>query len=118
MTSERQQRGLDAETRAARHMRRADFDILLRNFRCRLGELDIVARRDDLLVVAEVRLRTSADFGGAADSVTLRKRQRIIRTTRYLLVGKPALRRLQIRFDTLLLDAQDGPIDWIENAFS
>src|SRR5579862_1987189 len=75
MTSERQQRGLDAETRAARHMQRADFEILLRNFRCRLGELDIVARRDELLVVAEVRLRTSADFGGAADSVTLRKRQ-------------------------------------------
>ena len=117
MTSEQQQRGLDAETRAVRHMQCADFEILVRNFRCRLGELDIVARRDDLLVVAEVRLRTRADFGSAADSIGLRKRQRIIRTTRYLMLGKPALRHLRIRFDTLLLDSQEGPIDWIEDAF-
>ena len=117
MTSSRQHSGIDAEERAALHMRQAGFEILLRNFRCRLGELDIVAQRDDLLVVAEVRLRTRVDFGGAAASITARKRTRIVNCARYLLLGRPALRNLRIRFDALLLSARDGPIDWIEDAF-
>jgi putative endonuclease len=117
-TMDRQQRGIAAEERAARHMQQAGFEILVRNFRCRLGELDIVAQRHDLLVVAEVRLRTHADFGGAAGSVTARKRMRIVRTARYLLLGKPALRQLKIRFDALLLSTPEGPIDWIEDAFN
>ena len=99
-------------------MQQAGFEILLRNFRCRLGELDIVAQRDDLLVVAEVRLRTHPGFGGAAGSITARKRLRIVNCSRYLLLGRPALRYLRIRFDTLLLTTQAGPIEWIEDAFS
>jgi putative endonuclease len=118
VTIDRQQRGLAAEERATQYLRQAGFDILLRNFRCRLGELDIVARRGALLVIAEVRLRTRSDFGGAADSITAGKRRRIVQATRYLLVRQPALRRLQIRFDTLLLDTQEGDIDWIDDAFS
>jgi len=117
VTIDRQQRGLAAEERATLQMQQAGFEILLRNFRCRLGELDIVARRGALLVVAEVRLRSRSDYGGAAASITARKRLRIVRAARYLLLRRPALNGLRIRFDTLLLSAQDGPIDWIEDAF-
>jgi putative endonuclease len=76
-----------------------------------------VARRDRLLVIAEVRLRTRAEFGGAPASITAAKRGRILRATRYLLLCRPALSELTIRFDALLLQAADGPIEWIEAAF-
>ena len=95
----------------------AGFRIVLRNFRCRAGELDIVARRSTLLVIAEVRLRTRSDYGGAGASITRRKRLRIVTTARYLLHRRPALASLTIRFDTLLFDGPDGALEWIEDAF-
>jgi putative endonuclease len=110
-------RGARAEERAAQLLLAAGFRILARNFRCRMGEIDIIARRANLLIIAEVRLRSSDAFGGAAASVTGRKRARIVRTTRYLLLRKPALNELQVRFDTLLLRQVEGPIEWLEDVF-
>ena len=109
--------GIEAEQRAATMFERAGFRVLQRNYRCRTGELDIVARRRDLLVVAEVRLRTRDDFGGSAGSVTHAKRRRILRATRNLLLRQPALAQLYIRFDALLLSGRNGRIEWIEAAF-
>jgi putative endonuclease len=109
--------GSAAEVRAASVLEQAGFTVLARNYRCRAGELDIVARRARLLVIAEVRLRTGAAFGGAAASITAAKRARIVRATRYLLRCQPALAALDVRFDALLLSAADGPIEWIEAAF-
>jgi putative endonuclease len=117
VVTDRQQLGTLAEERAARHLQQAGCDIVARNFRCRLGELDIIARRGRLLIIAEVRLRTHAHFGGAAGSITCAKRARIVRATRYLLTCRPYLATLIVRFDTLLLSAADGPIEWIEGAF-
>jgi putative endonuclease len=114
----RQCSGAAAEARAAELLRAAGYLIVARNFRCRMGELDIVARRDRLLVIAEVRLRRSGRFGGAAASVGAAKRARIVRATRYLLMREPRLARLAVRFDTLLLADGDGPIEWIESAFT
>ena len=94
----------------------AGYAILARNFRCRLGELDIVARRGRLLIIAEVPLRSSARFGGAAASISRAKRARCARAWRYLLLREPGLAELAVRFDTLLLSASAGPIEWIEGA--
>jgi putative endonuclease len=82
-----------------------------------MGELDIVARHGGLLIIAEVRLRSSAKFGGAAASITAAKRARIVRATRFLLARQPNLAALTVRFDTLLLSSSSGPIEWIEGAF-
>ncbi len=113
----RQRLGSAAEQRAAQLLRAAGCAILARNFRCRAGELDIVARRGRLLIIAEVRLRSSPRFGGAAASIGAAKRARIVRATRYLLLRQPRLADLAVRFDTLLLSASAGPIEWIEGAF-
>lgn len=115
--SDRQRLGSAAEERAAQLLRRSGCEILARNFRCRMGELDIVARRGGLLIIAEVRLRSSARFGGAAASITSAKRARIVRAARYLLARQPQLAALAVRFDTLLLSSSSGPIEWIEGAF-
>jgi Holliday junction resolvase-like predicted endonuclease len=72
MPTERQQRGRRAEELAAEFMRAAGCEIVQCNYRRRLGELDIVARTNDVLVVAEVRTRTSNTYGGAAASVDRR----------------------------------------------
>jgi putative endonuclease len=114
----RQQLGAHAEERAAQLLLGAGYAIVARNYRCRLGELDIVARRGPQLVIAEVRLRSSRGFGGPAASIGAAKRARIVRATRYLLMRQPPLARLEVRFDTLLLADSDGPIEWIEAAFS
>ena len=114
---ERQRLGSAAEERAAQLLQLAGYDILARNFRCRMGELDIVARRGTLLVIAEVRLRSSSRFGGAGASITAAKRARIVRAARFLLARRPHLAALAVRFDTLLLASCGGPIEWIEGAF-
>ena len=66
-----------------------------------------------------MRLRSRADFGGGAASVDGRKRQRILRTSRHLLMMRPALARLRARFDVLdLKPAESGyDIQWIRGAF-
>lgn len=114
---ERHVRGSLAEARAARHLRAAGLDLLHQNYRCRMGELDIVALENALLVVAEVRLRSSSRFGGAAASITRAKQRRIVRATHHLLARHPALQRLPVRFDAMLVPPDDGPIEWIRGAF-
>jgi len=114
---DRQHIGREAEARAVQLLQQAGFTVLARNYRCRMGELDIVAQRSQLLVIAEVRLRSRVQFGGAAASITAAKRARIVRATRYLLRCQPALAKLAVRFDALLLHTPDGPIEWIEGAF-
>ena len=112
--------GAAAEDAAARFLVAQGLEILDRNYRCRMGELDIIARvAPDILVIAEVRLRSRADYGGGAASVDGRKRQRILRTSRHLLMMRPALTRLRARFDVLdLKPVGDGyDIQWIRGAF-
>lgn len=118
---DRQKIGRDAEDAAARFLQSHDLAILARNFRCRGGELDIIAEtRDGVVVIAEVRLRADARYGGAAASVDWRKQRRIQRATHHLLARQPALARRALRFDVLDL-APDGAagyrIEWIRHAF-
>ena len=101
-------------------MQQQGLTLLLRNYRCRMGELDLIARADpDVLVIAEVRRRSRSDYGGGAASVDHRKRARILRASRHLLLMQPALARLRGRFDVLdLRPAAEGyVIDWIRGAF-
>ncbi len=114
---DRQQLGRDAEARAAAQLEHAGLRVVNRNYRCRTGELDIVASDGRVLVVAEVRMRSSSQYGGAAASVTWRKRQRIVRATRHLLAMQPALATLPVRFDVLVADGVAGPLEWIRGAF-
>jgi putative endonuclease len=118
---DRQQIGRAAEDAAASFLEARELRILLRNFRCRTGEIDIVAEAaDGVIVIAEVRLRASSVYGGGAASVDWRKQRRIQRAARHLLVRHPALARRALRFDVLDLspDATTGyRIDWIRHAF-
>ena len=120
MLTARQQSGRRAEELAAELLRARGFEILQRNYLRRLGELDLVARRADLLVIAEVRTRSSAAFGGAAASVDRRKQQRISRAATALLQQRADLARLAVRFDVVVVSDPHGAaprIEWIQHAF-
>lgn len=108
-------RGEPAESLAARYLEAQGLTVAARNYRCRFGEIDIVAREGDTLVFVEVRRRRSEDFGGAAESITAAKRLRILKAARHYLgrVGSPP----PCRFDAVLIRGEPPQIEWIRNAF-
>jgi putative endonuclease len=115
--SDRRGIGLDGEERAARHLADHGLEVLLRNWRCRMGEIDLVALDRGVLVIVEVRRRRHRDYGGAAASITQAKRRRIVRAARHLLMRRRDLARLPARFDVVALDGPEGRIEWIRGAF-
>jgi putative endonuclease len=120
MLTARQQSGRRAEELAAEFLRAHGFEILQRNYLRRLGELDLIARRAQLLVIAEVRTRSSAAFGGAAASVDRRKQRRITRAASQLLQQRADLAQLPVRFDVIVVRDPHGAaprIEWIQHAF-
>jgi len=112
---DRRQTGALAENSACAFLEAQGFTIVTRNFLRRVGELDIVARAGDLLVVVEVRTRASDEFGGAAASITRGKQRRIAATTSLLLQQFRELRRCRVRFDVILV--RNGEIEWLRQAF-
>jgi putative endonuclease len=115
MTDGRQLAGSAAEDLAARYLERQGLAIVDRNWRCRAGEIDLVARDGATLVFVEVRLRTSAAFGGAAASVDVHKQRRILQAARLYLAGRADT---PCRCDVVVLDRLDpAGIEWIRDAF-
>jgi putative endonuclease len=117
----RQRLGNRAEDAAAAYLRAQGALILLRNYRCRCGELDIVAQvAESELAIVEVRTRSSQTYGGAAASVDAGKRQRLILAASRLLQQRRDLARLRVRFDVIVVSDPfgDTQIEWIKHAFS
>jgi len=113
---DRRQTGMMAENSAAAFLESQGFTIVTRNFLCRMGELDIVARAGELLVVAEVRTRASETYGGAAASIGRAKQRRIAITAARFLQVRHDLRHCRVRFDVLVL--RDGQVEWLKHAFT
>jgi putative endonuclease len=108
------------EALAEAHLRRVGFRILARNVHLRHAELDLIALDRAALVFIEVRLRTSARFGSAAESVDRRKQRRIAAAAAELLARGGLPRRAQIRFDVIAIDASVDPprLEHVRDAFA
>ena len=91
---------------AARCLERKGFEIVERNFRCRFGEIDIIAKNAEFLVFAEVKLRKSAKFGEAREFVDKRKRERLSASAALWLEEHET--ELQPRFDVVEIYAPEG----------
>jgi len=109
------ERGRHAEDLAADFLRQRGLELVERNYRCRFGEIDLIARDGATLVFVEVRMRASAAFGGAAASITGAKRGKLLRAARHYLAG--STRMPACRFDALLVTGADYAIEWLQNAF-
>lgn len=90
------------------------------NYRCRLGELDLVMRSGDTLVIVEVRYRGKGSRYPALDSVTPGKQRRILLATEQFLSRHPGCAAMEIRFDVVCVDVrEDGRarLQWLRDAF-
>lgn len=109
--------GAQAERIAAAYLQRKGLTLIEANYRCRWGEIDLVLHDRDSIVFTEVRLRSSKNFGGAAGSIDVRKRMRIIAAARHYLAGRRQVP--PCRFDVVLLERLEPlRIEWIRDAFS
>ena len=107
--------GVGAEAMAAEFLEARGLTIIARNYRCRMGEIDLVARDGSTTVFVEVRRRASSSFGGAAASITAGKRLKLLRAARHYMSRLRALP--ECRFDAVLIEGEPPRIDWIRNAF-
>ena len=99
--------GLEGEDLACRHLAAQGYAILARNFRCRSGEVDVVARDGAVTVFVEVKHRRGSGHGAGHESVTFGKRRRIVRAAR-IFASARGLTESPLRFDVVSIDETDG----------
>jgi putative endonuclease len=99
--------GEAGESLACRYLQARGFAVVARNFRCRSGEVDVVARQGDTTVFVEVKERHGASHGEAHEAVTFGKRRRIVRAAR-LFAAARGLTETPLRFDVIAIDWVDG----------
>ena len=113
--------GAWGEALAAEYLRKKRYQIRASGYRCRFGEIDLIAANRTHLVFVEVKLRKSADFAAAMEYVDARKRERLRKTASMYLAQNPT--RLLSRFDVIEIYAPDGldtvhpQINHMEDAF-
>lgn len=117
---ERNERGKWGEQKAANYLRLRGYRIIDMNFRCRQGEIDVIAQKRGYIVFVEVKLRKNADYGEAKEFVTRTKQEKIITAAEIWLSQHES--ELQPRFDVIEIYAPDGEkgrvkLNHIENAF-
>lgn len=120
MTGRRRDLGAKGEAAARSALRRRGYRILEENFRCPLGEIDLIAEQGDVLVFIEVKARMSAAFGPPQGAVGIHKQRQIARVAEFYLAG--ARRRpVACRFDVVAV-TYPGPagrpqVEIIQDAF-
>src|SRR5215213_9972272 len=99
--------GISAESRASAYLIAKGYRILSRRWRCPLGEIDIIARRRNLLVFVEVKARERLD--DAAEAVIVRQQRRIIAAAEVWLANHPDDLNYDLRFDVMLVAPRSLP---------
>ena len=107
--------GSNYETLAISYMQEQGIQILTRNYRCRQGEIDIVAKEEGYLLFVEVKYRKDLRSGYPAEAVTLAKQRRIYQTARYYLYENHLPENTPVRFDVVAILGKE--IQYIRNAF-
>lgn len=106
-------RGVAAEARAAALLEAQGFTLIATRARTKAGEIDIIARRDDLVVFCEVKRR--ATLAAAAESLLTRQQRRIAAAAEAWLADRPELAGLDLRFDAILIAG--GQAEHLPGAF-
>lgn len=111
-------KGSEAERLARGYLEARGLKRLAANYRCRYGELDLVMRDGDMLVVVEVRSRRSDRHGAPEASITHRKRRSLMRAARCFIRDNPQFNGMMLRFDVVgvLKEANRARFRWIRNA--
>ncbi|MGB3212771.1 MAG: YraN family protein [Desulforhopalus sp.] len=119
MLNSRQRLGKKGEEKATKYLRAKGYSILHKNYRCKIGEIDIIAQDGPVLVFIEVKTRSGLLFGTPAAAVTLKKQRQISRTAQYYL-AELSIFDSPARFDVVSVlsgDSGNDRIDHIKDAF-
>ena len=103
------------ETRAADELMRRGYRIIKKNYRCKFGEIDIVAHDGEYLVFVEVKYRKDSKSGDPAEAVNYRKIKKICSTAKYYMMENHISEYSPIRFDVVAILGDS--FNLIKNAF-
>lgn len=107
--------GNEAETLAVQALKDNGYEILERNYSCRVGEIDIIATKDSFICFIEVKYRNPMGFGTAVDAITSSKMRKILMTAKnYLYQTKKT--DTDYRIDAVLIDGSS--VEIIENIYT
>ena len=116
-------RGRQAESRAASYLTRTGMKLVKRNFRCKLGEIDLIMLDRGELVFVEVKYRSSQLFGNSLDYVSRQKQQKLRKAALFFLQRHPQYAARPFRFDVVGLSpppagcaSESLQVDWVRNA--
>ena len=113
--------GLFGEAETAKYLRKQGYTILAHSYRCRFGEIDLIAEKKGTLCFVEVKLRSSAEHGLPQEFVDERKQGKLRKTAQWYLAQKQL--DVPARFDVaeVYIAQKDVPVlerlHYIENAF-
>ena len=104
------------ETLALQHLQQHGLRLVMKNFSCRYGEIDLICQSAQQLVFVEVKYRQNNSFGGAAAAVTLAKQQKLAKTASLFMQQHRS--QAPCRFDVVAISGE-APyrVEWIQNAF-
>jgi putative endonuclease len=118
MQNQKQQHGEKGESIAVEQLKKNGYKILERNYRTRIGEIDIIAKDGDVIVFIEVKARQTDTYGNPKYAVTWTKQKKIARTAQLYLKSTNQLDK-RARFDVVAIHRKEGRqfIEIIQNAF-
>jgi putative endonuclease len=106
--------GFFGERRAAKYLKKQGYEILERNYKCPFGEVDIIAKKGDVVAFVEVKTRSSDYFGTPGEAVNGVRRKRYANSAKFYFSGRDI--NCTVRFD--VLEILQKQINYIENAFN
>ncbi|MFL0810800.1 MAG: YraN family protein [Agarilytica sp.] len=107
--------GEQAEDLALEYLEQNKLRTLTRNYRCKLGEIDLIMKDAETLVFVEVRYRKNDHFGSALDSVDNRKQNKVLKAAQCYMSENKTSPEQAIRFDVIGITGSET--QWIKNAF-
>ena len=107
--------GSEYEEKAATFLKEQGIFILETNFRCRFGEIDLIARDKNTLVFLEVKYRKNGSCGSPLEAVDWRKQRTICKVSDYYRVRHQITDSTPMRYDVIGIGGED--ITWVKNAF-
>ncbi len=120
MSDSRKKLGMQGEKLAAKFLKRRGYKITQRNYKCKLGEIDIVAQQDKTVVFVEVKTRRTKEFGPPQYAITAAKKKQISKAALSYIREKNFTEQ-SCRFDVIAItfspESRKPKIEHIENAF-
>jgi len=115
----KQQIGKEAENNACHFLQKKGLQLLMQNYRCYYGEIDLIMMDKGDVVFVEVRKRKCIDYGNAFETVNHSKRKKLIKTAMHFLQMKKWMHKVNSRFDIIAIHPVENimQIEWIKNAF-